>query len=249
MANLASNQKISVKVWEPLITKLDQKMERACLRRDAYLARVLALEVPCLDAEVVLPNSVTAQAYVAAQLETLPRKLMSLALPADLMRSLNEVCKKKRIVRDAFFNRLFLLLAAPPRAIDQLLFDFLDVDWRREVWSEYKHDGPFFTNGFYPLEPDIDPFWAIRAGLDLCTDAADLQDYYEPESGITVKVLRDMADNPMPPASIYGTVLEQKVQGNSLAGLNCYFPESRIPGHPEERRLQASLDAVLAELG
>lgn len=240
-------QKVSVRIWKPLLVKLDQKLERACLRRDAYLARVLAVEIPALDEEVCLPNSVEAQARVAQQLDDLDRKPVSLALPSELMSQLNAICARKRIVRDAFFNRLFLLLAAKPKAIDNLLFPFAPTDWRTAVWTEYKHDGPFFTNGFYPLEQDVDPFWAIRAGLDLYEDKENLELYPTPENP-KAKVIRDIVGFAYPRATVYTTVLTQNVDGHSLIGLNCYLPDTEIPGHPEEQKRRATLDAILAEL-
>src|SRR3546814_3810655 len=39
-------------------------------------------------------------------------------------------------------------------------------DWSSDVCSS-DLDGPFFESGFYPLEAPVDPFWAIRAGLEL----------------------------------------------------------------------------------
>ena len=35
---LKTPPKISVKIWRPIIEKLDAKLDAACLRRDAYLA-------------------------------------------------------------------------------------------------------------------------------------------------------------------------------------------------------------------
>jgi hypothetical protein len=39
--------KSSVKIWRPIVEKLDQTIETACLRRDAYLAKVLACGASC----------------------------------------------------------------------------------------------------------------------------------------------------------------------------------------------------------
>ncbi len=74
------------------------------------------------DCEVSIPNSQASDDFVFEQLDTLDRKLVSLALPSELTSRLNEVCARKRIVRDAFFNRLFLLQCASPRLVDALLF-------------------------------------------------------------------------------------------------------------------------------
>lgn len=240
--------KISVKIWRPIIEKFDLKIEHACLRRDAYLTRVLDLEVDRLDQDVCLPNSDASYEYVFQQLDRLDRKLVSLALPPELTSRINDVCRRKRIVRDAFFNRLFLLLAASPRIIDRLLFDSVGSGWRTDVWSEDKHDAPFFQNVFYPLEPLIDPFWAIRAGLNRYAQETKLEEYIEPESGSPVHVMRDVAGKPVPPDNIYTTVFDLQVQENDLIGLSCYLTDSSIPGHAAQTKQQAMLDQLLAEL-
>src|SRR5208337_2667117 len=92
--------KISVKIWPPLIEKLDTKMKAACLRRDAYLTKVLEFELDRLEEEVSIPNSAASYSFVSARLNRLRRDLVSLALPLDLTKRLTEICRQKRIVRD-----------------------------------------------------------------------------------------------------------------------------------------------------
>lgn len=243
--------KISVKIWRPIITKLEAKIDAACLRRDAYLRRVLEVELDQLDAEVSIPNSKASYDYVFATLDQFDRKLVSLALPPDLTAKLNDICARKRIVRDAFFNRLFLLLAAPQKLIDRLYFpDYEDWRWRNEVWSEHRHDGPFFQNVFYPLEPDIDPFWPLRMGIHIATAEEKLEDFVEPETGARIQVQRALADGVLPATSLYTTIFREKVDkgGLDLRGLSCYLPDWEIPGHPAERQQRDKLDALFAEL-
>jgi len=231
--------------WRPIIEKLDEKIEAACLRRDAYLAKVLETELGWLDREVSIPNSKASYDYVFKRLDDLDRKLVSLALPTELTQRLNEICTRKRIVRDAFFNRVFLLLAASPKVVDALLFGDVSHRWRTEVWGEYKHDGPFFQNGFYPLEQIIDPFWAVRCGLDMYASRTGLKDYVEPTSGETIRVQTSLTDEPMPVDSLYTTIFEQKVMGNDLHGLSCYFPDWGIPEHAAASAHKAKLDELL----
>ena len=240
--------KISVRIWRPIIDKLDEKMDAACLRRDAYLNKVLERELVWLDEEVSIPNSQASHDFVFQQLDPLNRKLVSLALPSELTARLNEICARKCIVRDAFFNRLFLLLAASPKVIDALLFGSVADEWRREVWSENKHDGPFFQNGFYPLEPSIDPFWAIRSGLEMYAGDAGLEDYVEPTSGKAIRVKRELTGEAAPADSLYTTVFEQKVQNHGLLGMSCYLPDWRIPGHGSAVAHQKKLDEILESL-
>lgn len=240
--------KISVKIWRPILDKLEAKIESACLRRDAYLAKVLEVELDWLDQEVSIPNSQASYDYVLERLDRLDRKLVSLALPPELTARLNDICSRKRIVRDAFFNRVFLLLAAAPGVVDTLLFGDVGNEWRAEVWSENKHDGPFFQNGFYPLEPMIDPFWAVRSGLEMYATDAGLEDYVEPTTGASIKVHRSITGEVMPADSLYTTIFEQKVGEHDLIGLSCYLPDWRIPGHGAEQEHHAKLDELLGDL-
>lgn len=246
--NLKTIPKISVKIWRPIIEKLDAKLVQSCLRRDAYLAKVLEVELERLDEEVSIPNSPASYDFVFERLDQFDRKLVSLALPPRLTTRLNEICSRKRIVRDAFFNRIFLLLAVSPQVVDKLLFGDSGSSWREEVWSANKHDGPFFQNGFYPLEPWIDPFWAIRNGLEICAEFAGLTDYVEPTTGKLIRVQYDEAGLPAPLDGLYTTIFEQKVHGNDLLGFSCYLPDWRIPGHGAEREYRAKLDELLAGL-
>jgi hypothetical protein len=245
---LKTTPKISVKIWRPIIRKLDAKIDSACLRRDAYLAKVLEVELDWLEQEVSIPNSQASYDFVFERLDRLDRKLVSLALPPELTTRLTEICHRKRIVRDAFFNRVFLLLAAAPKVVDTLLFRGFDGDWRSLVWSENKHDGPFFQNGFYPMEPRVDPFWAMRCAL-ADHEGEGVEDYVEPVSGKSIRMQRDLAGKPMPLNSLYTTLFDQKAGADDLLGLNCYVPDHRIPGHDAERVAQSKLDELLGELG
>jgi len=236
--------KISVKICRPFIHMLDQKVENACLRRDAYLSKVLEAELSRLDEEVSIPNSEDSRKFVAERLDLLDRKLVSLALRSELTARLDDICERKRIVRDAFFNRLFLLLAAPPKLLDALLFaEATAQDWRYKVWSEDRNEGPFYQNGFYPLAPVIDPFWALRAGIERCIEV-EAEDYIEPTSGKKVRVTRDLTGAPMPLPGVYTTVFVK----DKLLGMNCYMPDWHIPGHDAQKEVQAKTDELLAEL-
>ncbi len=245
--------KISVKIWRPLTDALDAKLDAACLRRDAYLAKLLAGEIERLDAEVSLPNSPTAHAFVSERLDALDRKLVSIALDPELAQQLHAVCARKNIVRDAFFNRLYLLLAAAPKRIDQLLFPD-EPKWRTAVWSEYKHDGPFFESGFYPLSGPADPFWAIRAGIELLYPPSDVEDFEVPGLGTRVKVVRGVGGDPEPVPALHNILFDQKVKVADgaelldLLGLNCYVADWCIPGHEAERRHAKALDELLESL-
>jgi hypothetical protein len=219
-------KKISTRIWRPLVEKLDKKIEASCLRRDLYLSRVLRVEIPYLDEEITEPNSPAANTYIATQLDTLERKLVTLSLEADLVDQLDDVCYRKKINRDSFFNRLFLLLCASPKLIDILFFEG-DPSWRGEVWSERRNDGPFFQNIFHPLDQDIDPFWAIRTGLEQVS-------------------LRPETVDSLPPSSclVYTSHFPSMGKTN-LAGMNTYLPDYLLPGHPSQVAATKDLDELL----
>lgn len=237
--------KISTKIWQPIIQKLEEKMNAACLRRDAYLNKVLEIELPYLDREVSLANSAAAQSFLTQRLDQLDRKLVSLALRPDLIERLNDICTRKRIPRDAFFNRLFLLLVASTKVLDRLLFPD-DDSWRMEVWSEHRVNGPFFQNIFYPLDPDINPFWTIRTGIEISNTQLELHDYTKPDTDEVIRVQRDLTGNIAPENSIHTSLLTNKqIKNADLYGLNCYIPDHHIPGHPAELKYRKKLDEML----
>lgn len=240
--------KITIKVWKPVVTKLEARMNEACLRRDLYLARLLASEVQHLDTEVAVANSQAAYDHVFERLESLERKSMSLALPPDLVERINNVCKRKRIVRDAFFNRLFLLLAATPKGLDSILFPTYDGDWKRDVWRKYGDDSATVEMGVLPLASVTDPFWAIREAFEIDYMAVDLHDWTDPESGGQVKVMNMGLGNFTLPENVYTRYLNQKTGNSDLIGLNCYVPDWLVPEHSIRQKRENELDAIFEQL-
>ena len=121
--------------------------------------------------------------------------------------------------------------------------------WRTEIWSEYRNDGPFFQNGFYPLEPEINPFWALRVGLEVRAERDEaVEDYIDPATGNTVQVTRDPTGAVTPLSGIYSTVFNVPAGQTDLLGLSCFLPDSRIPGTPAAQALRGKLDELLASL-
>ena len=122
MEQTLRNRKTSTRIWTPLLEKFTQRLDDACLRRDAWLSKVLERELDELEAagtirtfsftEIVPDrervNSDAARQFIAARLDALPRKLVTFTLPEALVHRLDTLCESKRIVRDSFFNRLIL---------------------------------------------------------------------------------------------------------------------------------------------
>lgn len=239
--------KISTRISVPVLEKLNKKIDEACLRRDSYLNKVLEIELPCLDREVSLVNSIAAQTFVDQRLSQLDRKLVSITLRSELVEKLNDICSRKRISRDAFFNRLFLFLVATPKVIDKLLFPCVSEDWRINIWCEYRNEDPF-NNTFSPLDPVIDPFWTIRTGIKVENKQLELHDYSDPETNKVIRVQRDIT-GVYPVNSFYTALLTNKQVANyDLFGFNCYLPDWRIPEHPAELKYRKQWDEIFQEM-
>jgi len=224
--------KTSVRIWRPIMEKLNEKLEAACLRRDVYFSRLIGREVEHLDTEVPAPNSKASYDHVLACLDQLDRKLVTLTLPPELVERVNRVCDQKMIVRDAFFNRLFLILAASPRAIDSLFFG--SNSWREDLWKGFpdSYDRDFLDTLSNPLAPTTDPFWAIRGMLE------EYATIYGPEL--------DPLDRPMLSDTIYRSYFRKPLNGKDLTGMSCYFPDWRVPTTEEGKKV-AELDAMFDE--
>ena len=244
-----SLRKITTRIWPPVLDKFEEKMEARCLRRDAFLNKVLVSELNHLDNEVTLANSPAAQTFVAERLSQLDPKPVSLALDSQLMDKLDGICERKRIVRDAFFNRLFLLLAASPQLIDRLFFSAVADDWKRELWKEYESEWPkFFEDTFYPLEQGGDPFWAIRDALEMYSKDMGLRDYTVPETDIVIQVHDDTVTGGgvRPAISVYTEMFDNKqLKLGDLFGTNTYIADWQIPNHPRELAYRQKLDDLL----
>lgn len=246
--------KITVQVWQRAAQRLEETLRDACFRRDAYLAKVIENELAWLDREVSIPNSPEAHRYVTQELAKLPRKAVTMRLPQALVERLAEVCERKRIVRDAFFNRLFVLLVADAKTVDQLLFlGDTCKDWRRDLWSNHKNEtDAFFENGLFPLRAALDPLWAIRMGLEIWNEESGCSErWVEPTSGTEILINRTPGGAPTPIGSVYATpfwIQFKNHPGTSLLGMSCHLPDHLVPDTEAAKKENAATDELLASL-
>jgi hypothetical protein len=200
-------RKTSIRIWEPAFKWFNDRINSACLRRDTYLTKVLEHELDRLEDTARFfgdANSELARQFIASRLDTLPRKLVTLTLPEDLVRRLDDICERKRIVRDSFFNRLFFLLAADREHRTRLFFE---GNW---TWLQALLEHTDFSSSvageFLDAIPDFrDPFFAIRA-------ACDVPGYQGPD-----------------PIYIAPITAETFI-GVDLSGLNVYMDDEHVPG-------------------
>jgi hypothetical protein len=200
--------KITISVWSPVWSRLEKKLDAACLKRDAYIGTLINRELDYLEEEMPIANSEEAEQFIDKQLRALLQQNftpLSIALQPEIAKKLEKVCAERRIVRDSLFNRLFLFLAFGPQMAGMLLFPGLVTEgdkgtasgWTNTVWSEYKHEGPFSENVFEPFLANQDPLWPIRACFDIIEerDHPDYVDWTDPESRRVVKMVKWVPDH------------------------------------------------------
>lgn len=218
----STTRKVPAKIWRDCLRKFDGRVESMCLRRDAYLSKVIGFEVERLDEDISVPNSKQASKFIFEQLDRLDRKSIGFTLDAAVLDRLNEVCASKGIVRDAFFNRLIFWLAASPTVIGRILGD----DWDSEVWKMHKDDIGVYKAGLYPLDESslatfVDPLWAVH-------------EHY--------KLQRDLA---LSTQSFYTDVLNDNMFKNTnLWGLNTYLNDKDVPGTPLQKEIDGELEPL-----
>lgn len=219
--------KIMVRAWPVVLDDLDKRVEAVCLRRDAFLERVISREVEFLSKEVRIPNSDAARRCIEDNLNLLDCRSVNLTLTEPTVTRMEEVCREKNIPRDAFINRVLLCLVAPPSVLD-VIFHVREL--KEEVLEEWETPG--LSSLWSPLRTMAefveDPFWFVRACMGVARKQPENEDMTFYQSYI--------------PDKLFG----EKIRGT--LGLNVYLPDGQVPGHPAERALLDDLGAELDKL-
>ena len=230
--NTTRRPQLLAKVWEPIIESLDTLLERACLKRDAFLDHVFAHEAARLPVEIPAPNSAEARRYLQRCLRNLePKQPVTFALSHTTIESVNRACESLNIIRDCFINRVLFLLVADLDRLEMVtdielrsnLGDFLSENDRdflyQDVWD-----------GSLRSVSDIvtsDPFRAWRNVID-----------YEREQK------RD--STPLHACVISPGLFKSQPPG--AYALNCYLPDESVPGTPANERGKQSLEDLFGDL-
>jgi hypothetical protein len=228
-----TTRKTSIKIWTPLLERFSQRIDSACLRRDAYLSKVLEDELDELDADVATPNSEAARSFIAAHLDTVPRKLVTLTLPEELVRKLDTICAAKNLIRDSFFNRLFFLLVADHRHVTRLFFDG-DENWFQDLLERTDFSSSAAGDLLDPILDYRNPFQTIREGLWVAHDRLNK----DPGTAAT-------ADDWLLQHKIYSvTITDPRFGKGDLYGLSTYLPDTLVPGTGDHAAVAALLDEL-----
>lgn len=106
-----SQTKITVKIYEPLLRDFDKQIDSLFIKRDAFLNSMIQGEVPHLASDLEGKRlSAKAKRYIAGELKRLGTVPVNVVVDKSTADALNAVVESTNIVRDAFINRLIMLL-------------------------------------------------------------------------------------------------------------------------------------------
>lgn len=120
--------KLTARIYGPVFDRLNQYLSEALIRRDAFLDRVIAQEIPHLREDLKgLRLSDQGRRYISQELGRMGGrdtglKQVSIAIRKQTADELNDAVETHNLVRDAFLNRLFVLLVPKPQFLKALGF-------------------------------------------------------------------------------------------------------------------------------
>ncbi len=150
--------KITIHFASALYERFMNNVDDSAIRRDAFIESVLRTELPRLNSAMEGKElSPKARRYVAKSLQTWAREvrgtkktpgrmvLVNMSIAPDVADQLNDRVKKSNMCRDAFFNRLIMLLVGPPSLLGYLTLV-------EPVSDDEGHDGDFLERS-KPVSP------------------------------------------------------------------------------------------------
>ena len=171
-----SKSKVSINIYSPLSEFLNNKLTKACIKRDAYLDLVIKNECNFLRNEIKTPNTNKIKKHISKKIKGLNTKPVSLFLSTETAQLLNKVCDEKNVPRDAFLNRIYLLLSVSTDVIKILFPVFQELqDNDGDLWTFFVGAGEYCQEQetSFCFRPNVidtvdefisnSPFWLLRA--------------------------------------------------------------------------------------
>ena len=163
-AQLPEFTKLSAKIYPPVLWAFDRQLTSALLRRDAFMDRVIGLEIQNIKADLAgKRNSDAARRHISRCLNMLggaktgPLHPVSIAVRKTTAAALRQVVDEHNLCRDGLINWIIVLL----RSTDALL-DALDLP--KEVsgrWASGLEGVPTSPLGMIEAA-QWDPFFYLR---------------------------------------------------------------------------------------
>ena len=119
--------KISAKIYPPVLWAFDRQLNSALLRRDAFLDRVIGLEIANIEVDLAgKRNTDTARRYISRCLNMLggaktgPLQQVSIAVRKTTAEALRRVVDEHNLCRDGLINWIIVLLRSTDALLDTL---------------------------------------------------------------------------------------------------------------------------------
>ncbi|MDD5240589.1 MAG: hypothetical protein PHG47_02585 [Sulfuricella sp.] len=113
--------KITVKVYKPLMTAFNDKLDKLHIKRDRFLNDMIQSEAKNLATDMEGKSlSPKAKRYIINELGRLDTVPVNIGVDKITANKLNEIIKESNMVRDAFINRLILFLLSPNAFLNTL---------------------------------------------------------------------------------------------------------------------------------
>lgn len=228
---MASKQtKITMTVWEDLFNAFNKKLNGCFIKRDAFLNHIICKELDTLKRGLNgRKNSPAARRYVISELKRLGTKTINVVVDKEIAEKLNKIVKDHNVARDAFINRLLLLLTFPDKALAKVF----SIDLNPYATEVHGADLEMRPKGFGEALPNLfnDPNSFVQEELEL-----NASDYDDLEGNIYTTKLKKI--------DIKG--IDER--GQYLIGLSCYLDDSDVPGTEAWKKQQEKLKQDLKDL-
>lgn len=223
--------KITMTVWEDLFNAFNKKLDGCFIKRDAFLNHIIYRELDTLQRGLKgRKNSPEARRLVTSELSQLGTKKINVVVDKEVAEKLNKIVKDHNLARDAFINRLLLLLTFP----DKTLAEMFSVNLNPEAIDVHGTDLEMRPKGFGEALPNLfnDPNSFLQEELEI--NAAEYDT--DPEGNIYTSELKRVG--------IKGI----DKTGRFLIGLSCYLDDSRVPNTDAWKKRQEELKQELKDL-
>jgi hypothetical protein len=113
--------KITMKIRDDILDAFNRRLDSCFLKRDAFLNHMIKSETPHLEREMQgLRLSTAARRYTSHQLMSMDKTTINVVVEKQTADELKRVLKDANIVRDAFANRLMLMLISTDSLLKRL---------------------------------------------------------------------------------------------------------------------------------
>lgn len=157
--------KVTAKLFAPMYARFDTQLSEALLRRDAFIDRMIANEVPHLRQDLAGKRlSPEANRYISQSLKKMGTQELekkSISIRHSTADALKEAVDEHNLVRDAFLNLLIALLRSTDSLLEQLGLPSRITMFRRDG-TEDMPTSPLIAI----TEIQWDPLYYLRAACE-----------------------------------------------------------------------------------